>query len=71
MTTEIDQAMANVQSAEATLNADKQTVEAIQAAIDTATAPLAAAQTAVANDIAAFNGAIDTAVGALQAAKIV
>ena len=66
----VDQALSNVTAAEATLKADQASVTNIQTAIDTATAPLEAAQATVANDITTFNSAIDTAITALTAAKI-
>lgn len=70
MKTEIDQAMGVVESAEATLTADQQTVATIEAAIEDANAPLGAAKAAVVADITAYNSAIDSAVIALQAAKV-
>jgi hypothetical protein len=66
----VDQALSAVTAAEATLKADQASVANIQTAIETATAPLAAAQATVASDITTFNAAIDTAVTALTAAKI-
>lgn len=66
----VDQALSAVTAAEATLKADQANVANIQTAVATATAPLESAQATVTSDIAAFNGAIDTAIDSLTAAKI-
>jgi hypothetical protein len=66
----LDQALSKVTAAEATLAADRANAANIQTAIDTATAPLAAAQDAVNSDITSYNAAIDNAITVLTASKI-
>ena len=66
----LDAAIQAVTAAEATYNADSASVSNIQTAIDTATAPLAAAQATVATDVTTFNSALDALAAAATAAKI-
>lgn len=66
----LDQALSAVTASEAKLSADRANLVNVQTAIDTATTPLAAAQSTVKDDIAAYNASIDDAITALQAAKI-
>jgi len=63
----LNQALTNVTAAEATYNADQQTVVTIQASIATATAPLAPAQAQVQQDLATYIGALQVADQVIQA----
>lgn len=66
----LDTAIAKAAAAEATYNADSQTVTNIQTAIEAATSPLAPAQAQLATDKDAFNAALDELSAAALAAKI-
>lgn len=63
----LDQAVQAVTAAEATYNADQQSVQNIQTAIATATAPLAAAQAQVATDTSNYVWALNNLITAAQA----
>lgn len=67
VTLTLDQATQAVTAAEATYNADQQTVQNIQTAIATATAPLAAAQSQVDTDKTAYVSALQNLIGAATA----
>ncbi len=69
-TTALDQAIQDATAKEATFIADTSNVQTIKTAIDTATAPLAAAQATAASDAAAFNASLDALSAAALAAKI-
>lgn len=69
-TTALDQAIQATTAAEATYVADSASVTNIKTSIETATAPLAAAEATVAVDVTAFNDALDALSAAALAAKV-
>jgi|HubBroStandDraft_2_1064218.scaffolds.fasta_scaffold193677_3 hypothetical protein len=70
MQSALDQAITTASAAEATYTADSLTVSNIEAAIETATSPLAPAQATVATDATAFNASLDALSAAALAAKV-
>lgn len=66
----LDSAIAAASAAEATYNADVANVTNIQTAIETATAPLASAETQLNTDAAAFNAALQALSTAALAAQV-
>ena len=70
MQSSLDKAITDVAAAEATYTADVTNVTNIQAAIATATAPLAPAQAQQKTDAIAFNASLDALAAAVQAAKV-
>ena len=70
MNSPLDNAITAAAAAEATYSADVTNVATIQTAIETATAPLAAAQTQANTDAIAFNASLDALSAAALAAKV-
>ena len=70
MNTPLDNAITTAAAAEATYAADVNNVNTIETAIETATAPLAAAQSQANADAAAFNSSLDALSQAALAAKV-
>lgn len=66
----LDQAITAASAAEATYNADVNNIATIEAAIATATAPLAPAQAQLATDTASYNAALQALISAAEAAMI-
>lgn len=70
MQSALDQAITTASAAEATYEADVTNVSNIEAAIQTATAPLAPAQAQMATDATAFNAALQALSTAALAAQV-
>ncbi len=70
MQSALDQAISTASAAEATYQADAATVMNIQAAIDTATSPLAPAKQKLSDDGVAYNKALDDLSAAALGAKV-
>ena len=70
MQSALDQAITDASVAEATYSADVASVATIEAAIETATAPLAPAQAQAAKDAETFNAALDALSAAALASKV-